>query len=64
MADKDLQSEGRRRNAALPPGRRDGLIAEKTTLAIGRSARTRPGPDDVHPDVIGDAAKRRPPARP
>lgn len=61
MAGKDLQSEGRRRNAALPPGRRDGLISERQTEKIGRSARTRPGPDDVPPEVIGDAAKRRPP---
>lgn len=56
----DKQSPGREANAALPPGRRDGLVSEKNTVEIGRSARTRRGPDDVDPDDIGDTFKKKP----
>lgn len=57
---EDQQSPGREANEALPAGRRDGLISRKKTEEIGRSARTRPGPDGVPPDEIGDTFKRKP----
>jgi len=56
----DKQSKGREANAALPPGRRDGLISEKKTEEIGKSAIHRPGPDGVQPSVIGDTFKKKP----
>ena len=55
----DKQSAGRKANAALPPGRRDGQSADATITGIGKSARTRPGPDGVHPDEIGDTFKKK-----
>jgi len=60
MSKDRLQSPGRADNAALPPGRRDGLVSERKTREIGKSALTRPGPDGVDPDEIGDTFKRKP----
>ena len=59
MADK-LQSPGRKANAAQPLGRRDGLVDDDKVREIGKSARTRPGPDGVDPDEIGDTYKKKP----
>ena len=56
----DKQSAGRKANAALPPGRRDGQSPDAKITKIGRSARTRPGPDGVPPDEIGDSFKKKP----
>lgn len=60
MSKDKQQSDGRAANAALPPGRRDGLTSERKTREIGQSAISRPGPDGVDPDVIGDTFKRKP----
>ncbi len=62
MSKDDLQSPGRKGNAAQPLGRRDGLVSDRKVREIGRSALTRPGPDGVDPDVIGDSFKKKPPA--
>lgn len=59
MNDK-LQSPGREANEAQPLGQRDGLVDNDKAVEIGKSARTRPGPDDVQPDEIGDTFKRKP----
>jgi hypothetical protein len=55
----DRQSAGRKANAALPPGRRDGQSSDAKITKIGRSARTRPGPDGVPPDEIGDTFRKK-----
>ncbi|MBP7705596.1 MAG: hypothetical protein KA105_09980 [Caulobacter sp.] len=59
MSDK-LQSPGRKANEAQPLGRRDGLVDDEKATEIGKSALTRPGPDGVHPDEIGDTYKKKP----
>ncbi|MDO9472664.1 MAG: hypothetical protein Q7J28_06370 [Caulobacter sp.] len=59
MSDDDKQSAGREANEALPPGRRDGQTSDQKITEIGKSARTRPGPDDVPPDEIGDSFKKK-----
>ncbi len=56
----DKQSAGREANQALPPGRRDGQSSDAKIAEIGKSARTRPGPDGVHPDEIGSTFKKTP----
>lgn len=53
------QSAGREANQALPPGRRDGQSSNARITEIGKSARTRPGPDGVPPDEIGDTFKKK-----
>ncbi len=55
----DKQSAGREANEALPPGRRDGQSSDAEITRIGKSARTRPGPDGISPDEIGDAFKKQ-----
>lgn len=60
MSKDKLQSPGREENAAQPLGRRDGLVSDRKVREIGKSALTRPGPDGVDTDEIGDSFKRKP----
>lgn len=59
MAGK-LQSPGRKANEALPLGDRDGQVPDAKTRERGQSSVTRPGPDGVQPDEIGDTFKKKP----
>lgn len=58
MADK--QSSGRDDNAALPEGRRDGLVSEKEIKKTGEESRRRAGPDGPDATEIGDTFKKKP----
>lgn len=58
MADK--QSSGRDENAALPEGRRDGLVSEKQIKDTGEESRRRAGPDGPDATEIGDTFKKKP----
>ncbi len=58
MADK--QSSGRDDNAALPEGRRDGLVSEKGIRETGKESRKSAGPDGPDAAVVGDTFKTKP----
>lgn len=58
MADK--QSSGRDKNAALPEGRRDGLVSEKGIKETGEASRRKAGPDGGDATEIGDTFKKKP----
>lgn len=58
MADK--QSSGRDENAALPEGRRDGLVSEKDIKETGEESRKHAGPDGPDATDVGDTFKQKP----
>ncbi|WP_415289084.1 hypothetical protein RSD66_04005 [Brevundimonas sp. S1H14] len=58
------QSEGRRRNAALPGGKPDADTSEEAVRRVGRESRRRAGPDGPDAREIGDTFKQEPPASP
>lgn len=60
MAGEKLQSPGRKANEALPLGDRDGQVSDAKTEARGRTSVSRPGPDDVPAEEIGNTFKKKP----
>lgn len=58
---KDLNSPGRDRNAAEPPGKFTDLGGEKTVERTGEESRRRAGPDGGDAREVGDIFKRPPP---
>lgn len=58
--DKTKPSEGRKANAALPQGRRDGLVSEKGVERTGKESRRRAGPDGPSAAEVGNTFKKQP----
>lgn len=56
------QTAGRRANAALPLGEREGGDTPEKVKAVGRRERRTAGPDGPSAKTVGDTFKR-PPAR-
>ncbi|MFC7376958.1 hypothetical protein [Brevundimonas sp. GCM10030266] len=54
------QTEGRRRNGAVPGGRPDETTPEDAILKVGRQSRRKAGPDGPDAREVGDTFKRKP----
>lgn len=54
------QTEGRRRNGAVPGGRPDETTSEDAILKVGRQSRRKAGPDGPDAREVGDTFKRKP----
>jgi len=52
-----LQSKGRARNAAQPPGERRGLVSDKATKSTGEDSRKKAGPDGGSAERVGRTFK-------
>lgn len=54
----DKQSEGRRKNGAVPGGRPDATTSEEAVRKTGLKERQSAGPDGPDASVIGETFKR------
>lgn len=52
------QTDGRRRNGAMPGGKPDGSTSDEAVRRTGRKARESAGPDGPDASVIGETFKR------
>lgn len=59
-ASPEPQSTGRRENAALPLGEREGGDTSRKVKAAGRRERGSAGPDGPDAKAVGDTFKRPP----
>ncbi|USQ95327.1 hypothetical protein [Caulobacter sp. RL271] len=51
-------TEGRKDNAALPPGDRPGLVSAKDTVKTGKAEQRSAGPDGPDAAEVGDTFKQ------
>lgn len=58
------QTEGRRKNGAIPGGRPDGTTSEDDIRKVGEQSRRKAGPDGPDAREIGDTFKTRPKPEP
>lgn len=54
----DQQSEGRRKNAAVPGGKPRPDVSDEAVRRVGRESRRRAGPDGPDAREVGDTFKR------
>ncbi len=52
------QSEGRKKNAAQPLGKREGLVSDKETKRAGEASKRAAGPDGPSAAAVGKTFKR------
>ena len=55
----DLQSKGRKGNAAEPLGQRSGIVSDKAANATGKSERKSAGPDGPDAEAVGKTFKKK-----
>jgi len=60
MPRTDGNTEGRKRNDALPLGERDGLVPERKAKKIAAQEQRSAGPDGGDARAVGDTFKRKP----
>lgn len=58
MAEK--QSEGRRKNGAMPAGRPDQTTSDRDVKKVGEQSRHAAGPDGPNATEVGETFKRQP----
>lgn len=56
----DKQSDGRRKNGAMPAGRPDQTTPESKVKKVGKQSRRAAGPDGPDATEVGDTFKQRP----
>ena len=56
------QTEGRRKNGAVPGGRPDGSTSEEDIKKVGEQSRRKAGPDGPDAGEIGETFKAQPAA--
>lgn len=54
----DKQTDGRRKNGAIPGGKPDASTSDDAVRKTGEQARKRAGPDGPDASVIGETFKR------
>lgn len=54
------QTDGRRKNGAIPAGRPDATTSDEAIERVGRHERTTAGPDGPDATEIGNTFKRKP----
>lgn len=52
-------SDGRKANAAMPLGRREGGDTDEKAKAVGKREQGTAGPDGPDAEVVGDTFKKR-----
>lgn len=56
MSDSE-QTEGRRKNGAIPGGRPDGTTSDEDIKRVGEQSRRKAGPDGPDATEVGDTFK-------
>jgi hypothetical protein len=56
----DKQSQGRKDNGAIPPGKPDASTSDEAAERNGRREQRTAGPDGADAAEVGDTFKRRP----